>query len=50
MPTIADNHADRQMNTIVGGGFAEVTGRPRVASSRDKVLGAMGLKAVGFPA
>jgi hypothetical protein len=38
------------MNTIVGGGFTEVTGQLGVASSRASLLEAMGLKAAGFPA
>jgi 2-polyprenyl-6-methoxyphenol hydroxylase-like FAD-dependent oxidoreductase len=48
-PRLAENHAaGLQMDTITGGGFAELREQLQVAAGDDRILGAMALKAAGL--
>ena len=48
-PRLAENHAaGLQMDTITGGGFAELTEQLKLAAGDERILGAMALKAAGL--
>ena len=48
-PRLAENHAaGLQMDTITGGGFAEITEQLKLAAGDERILGAMALKAAGL--
>ena len=48
-PRLAENHAaGLQMDTITGGGFAELTEQLKLAAGDERIVGAMALKAAGL--
>jgi len=48
-PRLAENHAaGLQMDTITGGGFAELREQLKLAAGDERILGAMALKAAGL--